>query len=157
MSILVDVSIVKSIVQEALEKFYSNDIYLLEHDLHEQTISSKIACYLSIIIENKNLKYNVDVEYNRNGDAPKALIGSGNIRPDIIIHRRGKNNNTELDVNNLLIIEIKKWPNEEQRENDVEKIQEFIKDENFRYLNGVFISFKKEKDTFSHNIEWFSR
>lgn len=38
------------IVGKALEQLVKNDRYLIEHDVHEQSISSKLAYYMSSLI-----------------------------------------------------------------------------------------------------------
>lgn len=104
------------IIEEALEQLIKNDRYLIEHDVHEQSISSKLGYYLSSSIQPRsNGGWDIDVEYNRNGEVPKSLCGIGNVRPDIIIHRRGLNNPNGYEENNLLIIQIKKEPTDENK------------------------------------------
>jgi hypothetical protein len=115
----------KSILNEALQEFITRDMYLLECNAHEQAISSKLACYLYLripFIENEG--WHVDVEYNRNGETPKELPSGGYFRPDIIIHRRGKNNPNRIEDNNLLVIEIKK--NSIDEKYDIYKIKTLI-------------------------------
>lgn len=97
----------KQIINKSLDDLKTRDYYLMAHDVHEQTISAKLACY---IMQNMgDTSWDVDVEYNRNGDVPKSLMSrKGNVKPDIIIHRRGKNNLKRNENNNLLLIELKK-------------------------------------------------
>lgn len=102
------------IIEEALEQLIKNDRYLIEHDVHEQSISSKLAYYLSSLIPPRSEGgWDVDVEYNRNDKNPKELHEK--VRPDIIIHRRGLNNPNGNEENNLLIIQIKKEPTDENK------------------------------------------
>ena len=46
-----------------------NDQYLLENDLGERCIASRLAMYL----QQEFPEYSVDVEYNRDGVVPKRL------------------------------------------------------------------------------------
>ncbi|MEN9597336.1 MAG: hypothetical protein RL236_1770, partial [Pseudomonadota bacterium] len=129
------------------------DDYLLDHDVHEQAISHKLACYIG----NEIGDWNVDAEYNRNKESPKSLNINGknsNVRPDILIHRRGKNNNDgKSGNNNLVIIEVKKKPTEEDKQKDIEKIKAFINDYPYYYKFGAFVSF----NGLQSEIEWFER
>lgn len=71
----------------ALELVYRVDNYLIEHNAHEQTISSRFALHLQHLFP----EWNVDVEYNRQGenfDSKADSIGN-NRKPDVIIHKRG--------------------------------------------------------------------
>jgi len=133
------------IIMTAIDKFYQNDFYLLEHDVHEQTISSTFACYLRDLFKEKNLQWNIDPEYNRNGENPKRLTGIGNVRPDIIIHLRGLNNDRGTEQNNLLVIEMKKDPTDKKIAIDMKKIQAFIEEPPFSYCYGLFIGLMRNR------------
>jgi hypothetical protein len=141
----------KSIFNEAIFELLKKDTYLLQKDVHEQSISSKLSCYLSTRIPSK---WSVDVEYNRNGQVPKSLHDMGNVKPDIIIHKRGKNNPQGTESNNLLIVEIKKDPTNEEKAADIRKIKSFLNESPFNYCYGVFIGFTSGNEP---NIEWFIR
>ena len=90
-------------VVKAFQTFFIKDRYLLDNDVHEVTISHKLAEYLQYQFPDMN----VDCEYNRqvppdNGDNIKRRSDTGDrVRPDIIVHKRGSNEN------NCLVIEIK--------------------------------------------------
>ena len=112
---------------EALQKVVQDDLYLLEHYIHEPTLSHRLAVYL----ESEFPGFNVDCEYDGNIDAENGkkyiyilkqkAIQLGSIKagedeqeflyrciiPDIIVHKRGHNGSE----NNLLIIEVKKSSN----------------------------------------------
>ena len=147
---------IKAIIDEAIHNFKRTDSYLIEHDVHEQSITGKIACYiLRIITDRFNSKWNVDVEYNRNLELPKSLHGIGNVKPDILIHKRGFNNPENMEENNLLIVEAKKNPTHAERKEDIKKIKAFINEDPYHYKYGLFISIltdRKEVET-----EWFYR
>lgn len=105
-----------------------NDHYLLEKDVNERTISHKLAEYLQILFP----EYNVDCDYSKNfkssdpvqpwdelaqlinlkcqenpidsiNQCSTLLNDSVSIYPDIIIHKRGTDNN-------FVVIETKKRP-----------------------------------------------
>ena len=96
----------------ALTEFRKNDVFLLENDVHEQSITHRFALYL----QNEFPLLKVDCEYNRYGlfdinevsrsvkrSRPEKKGKSGApIRPDIVVHKRGDNSN------NVLVIEAKK-------------------------------------------------
>lgn len=84
------------------------DIYLLQEDLNERTISHRFAIHLQRAFE----PFHVDCEYNRAHGYPKRLrIPNGPVSwedteaktvfPDIIVHERGEGQN-------ILVVEMKK-------------------------------------------------
>ncbi len=108
---------VKARVIAALKMFFLNDIYLLEKDVNERSISHRVATYLQYVFNG----WDVDCEYNRDHNDPKYIqnvrdflnrnnnekidiadVDATTAYPDIIIHERGTNDS------NLLAIEIKK-------------------------------------------------
>ena len=137
----------KIILTEAINELTEKDSYLLEHDVHEQAISHKLACYIG----NRIHGWNVDAEYNRNLNLPKSLSSCGRIRPDILIHRRGLNNDGDSKDNNLLIIEVKKNPSLQEREADIKIIKAFINEYPYFYKFGAFIAFDGSA------VEWLER
>lgn len=113
-----------------------NDRYLMEKDLHERTITHKLANYYEKLFRD----WDVDCEYNKNVDVAKAIHnehhGCHNIFPDIIIHRRGNNDS------NLAVIELKKTTNdnEDGRKNDISKLSELVKGPyNYKYAYSIDI------------------
>ncbi len=135
--------------EEVLERFelsldalFNNDIYLLEHDVNERTITHKLAEHL----QDRFPEWNVDCEYNRDRHDPKRIgIETGlesiqiNVYPDIIIHERGTNER------NLLIIEAKKSndPRLNGAEADHQRIEGFSA--SLGYQIGVFLEFNVGK------------
>ena len=111
----------------ALESLSQNDRHLLENDLSERCIASRLAMYLQAEFPD----HSVDVEYNRQGDIPKNLglpdecanswdeHGRALVVPDIIVHRRGP------DGPNILVLEVKKTTNRNSRACDHERILAF--------------------------------
>lgn len=91
---------IQKLFTDAVDAFLHFDRELLANDAHEQAIAHRIASYIE---KNDARGYAVDCEYNkRSGDAKRW---HGRIfRPDIIVHKRGKNGRGD----NLLVVEIKK-------------------------------------------------
>lgn len=88
---------------------YQNDQYLIlsqgENYVSERSITFNLGQYLKAFIQDVyGAEYNVDCEFNRDLDTIKR-IGIDKIIPDIIIHKRGSNEN------NLVVIEVKPWWN----------------------------------------------
>lgn len=124
-------------IKKAYNKLLKNDLFLLENNVNERSITHKLAEYLQLEFSD----YNVDCEYNRNGLEVKRLesfkknISSDNINgdsvfPDIIIHHRGTNDN-------FIVIEAKKTSN--SNDSDLTKLKAYKKDLKYKY--AYFISF----------------
>lgn len=128
----------------ALNELYSRDSFLLNQNLSEWSIAHRLAVYLEDIIPG----WNVDCEYNRQGqDADaKKMLDDKKVRPDIIIHRRG----LLESEHNLLAVEIKK----NNTESDDDKVCEYTKaptdHRKFQYKYGLSLSFKP-----SLKLTWF--
>ncbi len=119
----------KNKIQRCIYMLYKNDSDLFSRDNYEVTISAKLSQYLFSEFNG----YDVDCEYNRHIDAVKYSEEiAKNIRPDIVIHKRG------TDKNNLVYIEIKKSQNMSNREADIKKLTIMTKGE-YHYALGVFI------------------
>lgn len=120
-------------IKPALEKFYKNDSYLIEKNVHEQTMSSRIAHYLIEDIEEKYKLYgiNVDCEYNRLNNVIKIIPGSNKKRnrSDIVVHERGSISN------NKFVIEIKKG----RGDSDKFRIKLLVDNPKFKYEEGYVI------------------
>ena len=102
-----------------------------------------MACYLEQFLSEYKceIKYSVDLEYNKNYNDPKRIqIDDKNkntkaIRPDIIIHERENNNN------NLIAFEIKKNYTDSY---DLKKIKGLFR-RPYNYKYGCLISYLPEK------------
>lgn len=136
------------IVNQALDKLYTNERYLFESDSSERNMVFHFARYF-IEISNKhdNLKYyDIDCEYNRNRlDIKKyrSSICDGKeyrIFPDFVFHKRG------CSDYNLLAIEFKK--NKKRDDNDIEKLK-FLTNRSYEYgyQLGLFISLGKNRES----------
>ena len=125
-------------IEKALNEFVEEQGQILVNDASEQAISHQLAMKLAQLFNG----WDVDCEYNRNGEDIKRLIyaispdGSAserNVVPDIIIHHR-------MTDNNLLAIEIKKSTNQESNFKDLAKLTAFK--EQLGYQNTLFVRFK---------------
>ena len=152
----------KQILWQAIDKLYKKDSYLFEGKVSERAISHKLACYITELVpkKKKNSGWHVDAEYNRNVEAPKTLTFDDKdtcVVPDILIHRRGLNNDGDIKDNNLLVIEIKKNAKRSGQEKDIDKIKAFVNDYPYCYKYGLFINFKTRVKTTTHLSYWFCR
>ena len=145
-----DLPKIQKVIENCLETFMKKDIFLLEHDVDERTVSHRFAFYLQSEIP----EMHVDCEYNREGFEIKKISGPKwikprNIYPDIVVHKRG------TDSNNILIIEVKKQTNKDI-ENDEIKLKAFTS-EQYRYSFGLLVIFyTKEKSLNDPILRWFS-
>jgi hypothetical protein len=139
---------VKNIVLEACKQLVANDKYLLIYNLNERTITHKLAEYL----QKKFPYFHVDCEYNKDSDKVKRIKFRRNlvekkitnfdtegctIYPDIIVHKRGSNDN-------LVAIEVKKNASIQLMEKDIEKIKWYKHDLGYKF--GIFINFLTEEE-----------
>jgi len=93
--------VVRAKVRQAVQQLLWRDRYLLEIDIREEAVSHCLAIYLGHLFP----LHDVDCEYDKSVEGHKHnLITGRDIRPDIIVHRRGNNDR------NLLVIEVKKKP-----------------------------------------------
>jgi hypothetical protein len=113
-------------VLTALGDFLRTDVDLLLRDVHERTITGRLADHL----RGQLPEWNVDCEYNRDGHHVKRANGRI-VVPDIIVHRRGTRDN-------LLVIEVKKSNTAEPDDEDLGKLAEF-KTCHLGYRNALFV------------------
>jgi len=127
----------KSKVQQAINLFYAYDSNLLTQDASEWSMAHRLAVYL----EHEIAEWNVDCEYNRQGLSkdPKSMADGPNVRPDIILHHRGR---VEMD-HNLLVVELKKHKSDA----DLGKALEYTRppegSRKFQYQYGLTLSLFK--------------
>ncbi|SLM31087.1 hypothetical protein MTBBW1_2680003 [Desulfamplus magnetovallimortis] len=133
----------KVLVDKALVHLYRRDVDLIRRGVQEETLSHRLALYLEVLLcEHLHIElfdqtvYDVDTEYNKNGEDPKRLVpGGGGKRPDIIVHKRGRNDN------NLLIIEVKKNINFQIGTSDDNKLRGATNpNHDFRYRLGLYLN-----------------
>ena len=133
------------LIESALDQLYKQDIYLLEHEVHERTIVFRFGHYLqNLMDETEAFRDNyLDFEYNRNGNQPKRIPArsQNGALPDLIIHQRGTN------AHNLLIMEFK-TPWNRQIEDDCKKLRQFIDPHGYYcYLSGKSILLGQVRQT----------
>lgn len=135
------ISLLRGIIQVSLDNLYRNDIELVQRGGMEQAISFRFGIYLMEQCQQIEWLRNsdFDMEYNKNGVNPKRTPRRPNgTRPDLIVHTRNSNEA------NILIVEIKGWWNDEPRERDRIKLEDFVHQEGeYKYGYGVFIDLGK--------------
>lgn len=133
----------KTLVKIAVRNFLNCDKNLLDWNASEWSCAHRIAVYLEPMFPG----WNIDCEYNRQGDKGRSKSGnvsdSGLCRPDIAIHHRGE---PTLE-HNLLAVEIKK----ENDPIDFIRAKDYIappgSDKPYQYQFAVAIELKQEKMT----------
>jgi hypothetical protein len=128
----------KARMQRAINTLYARDSKLFEIKVSEWAIAHRLAVYL----EQEIPGWNVDCEYNKQGEKgdTKTNAQTGrvteNTRPDIILHHRGQS----LPEHNLLLVELKLDEIADDR-----KVKEFTRlpagDRQFQYQYGLALSF----------------
>lgn len=113
---------------------FARDATLLASNSSEWAVAHRFAVYLEHLLPG----WDVDCEFNRQGDSAKVKTqASGSlVRPDIIVHHRGR---LERE-HNLLAIELKKSDSEQ----DHLKVQEYTASpggkRKFQYRHGLTIA-----------------
>jgi Uma2 family endonuclease len=146
---------IKARIDRAIEQVQDVDKVLFDIDVHERTITHKLAQYL----DQEFPSWDVDCEYDRDTADPKRLKEYGKdeddapkVYPDIIIHqRKGEQgqNNPEDDPDNLVVIEVKTSSNDNR---DVKKIEVFRKE--LGYQHGLFIDFQANNNYKNEKQTW---
>lgn len=144
---------IEELVGHALRLLFTRDALLLEKNVAERSIASKLAAYLMPHFP----VHQVDVEYNRHGlekkkvDLPTSCRGGGKKRifPDVVVHQRGHDNE------NILVIQIKKETNPESRDCDRAIILAMKRE--FQYRHGLLIDLPAGPGATARepNLEWF--
>lgn len=119
-------------VEEALNKLYEKDQYLIHsggnNHVSERSITHKLGAYLTPLFE----EYDVDCEYNRYGCQGKVVEKlNKSVVPDIIVHKRG-------EMNNFIAIEVKTWWNKGKLSDDIDKLIELTRGK-YHYKYGISI------------------
>lgn len=164
---------IKLNIDACIVKLFEDDGILFAINSSEMSICSSLAWHIKSIFNT----WNVDCEYNRDGDEAKrmrqvlAIPDSADVfvnkyydrlvLPDIIIHKRtGKGMQ-----HNLLVIEVKKTTNTDDIGIDIAKLKYLTKhhkDENanFQYQYGLFVMFTAYRElapgilTLNANLQW---
>ncbi len=132
---------------KALFVFLKKEQFLLKKGVNERSITHKLAEYLQREFQD----YYVDCEYNRMlkdeiyitknlkleiKDTKSTDLKQTTVYPDIIIHKRGNNED------NLLVIEVKKEENNSSKKYDIKKLEAFTNQLNYKF--GFYIEFNNE-------------
>ena len=143
------------IITNSFKLLYENDEYLINntpynentdqntnveigglHHVGERSIVFRFGYYLQKqLAKSKYKDYNVDCEYNRNGENAKKLNEEHEkgVYPDIIIHTRSNNDN------NLLVMEFKTYWNKDTSK-DKKKIEALMSpDKPYKYKYGMSV------------------
>ena len=143
----IDYDQLKQYVDYALEKLYQKDMSLIDRKASERDIVFRFGLYMNEILQSTEFcVYDIDVEYNRNGNEPKRLPNHKNgTYPDFIIHKR------EVNTDNLLVLEFKtEWYNNQKADKDkIQKYMDLSGEYKFKY--GATILINKDRP----QIEWF--
>ena len=103
---------IRNILETAINKFNENDIYLIENDLSERCICSRLAFYIQqTLMTSRYSKYGyiVDVEYNRGAkgiEKSSKVLHDKKIVVDLVVHKRGYSEYN--GCGNLFCVEMKK-------------------------------------------------
>ena len=154
-------------LKESLQDFYDHESLLIKYKVSERALTHKLAEHL----QKRFKEYNVDCEYNKIGKDPKRVIdlivqmklsGKCNAKcnacpnnkcvifPDIIVHRRGEDDN-------LLVIEAKTAWSEENQFNDYNKLMALSQSHEFKYKLGVALRFCEGLDSTLKSFQIFSQ
>lgn len=138
---------IKDVLIRALHDLVNEDSYLLDISASERSICHRLAVHLSSQAEFR--EFNVDCEFNRDGDVPKAFgIGRGRRRifPDIIVHKRGPRGP------NLLVLEMKIGSSRTAR--DEEKVRSYVNEFGYKVGLSVVVP-RRARGTFK--LKWYAR
>lgn len=125
---------------EALQQLYSENSYLIEHKVNEVCLSSHFWFYFKMKFSDIYNEYNIDPEYNKNGENPKYYYDATGCeihiaKPDMVIHKRGCNKN------NFAYFEFKtSWSTDKSgNHKDIKKLKAFTStNEVFRYIGKLY-------------------
>lgn len=146
------------LVLKALNDLIQIDSFLIRNNLNEPCISHRLACHLMSYFQEfdidceYNLKTDPDIERKRIHYIEEHLgenINEAFVIPDIIIHKRGTNEN------NLCILELKKHRNRVGFQYDRVKLQAYTHDfygNNLNYQIGFFVIVDTDNCTYSLEI-----
>jgi len=150
---------ISQVLQTAIERLLRDDSFLLEYDVHEQTIAHRIAVYLEPYFS----EHHVDCEYNNDLDSAtgrkQVYFPCENaispVIPDIVVHHRGRNG----PGHNLLVLELKKLPGTpSDLDRDREKLCRFTASDQVSHLSyrcGAFVTLGVKEAAGEFRIEWF--
>jgi len=163
---------VQQIVENSIGRLFEEDEKLLLDDANERSITHRLAMHLEEEVAKFEIKYSVDVEYNRvtepNGatddikkrvdydELPEECQGrritdsdthAQTVFPDIIIHKRGSSEY------NFLVIEVKKTSSSDSGNCDKEKLKRFHAD--LGYETCLFLRLKVGDEPDIDDCYWY--
>ncbi|MBR4683319.1 MAG: hypothetical protein IKO95_00655 [Spirochaetia bacterium] len=137
--------LLKTLLKVAVKECYERDYLLIEKSM-EQASVARIFYYMQTLINSDEKfacfrEYNLDCEYNKNGQHIKSTPRSKNgTRPDMILHERGTNNH------NFLVVEFKSENGLRRTgNNDLIKLEDFTSQYIYNYQLGIFVKLFREK------------
>lgn len=141
----------------AMQQFMNEDSYLLEKNLSERCIASRLAMHL----QRQFPDHKADAEYNRKGRTPKRLgvpeecandfddDGNALVVPDVIVHQRGE------DGPNILVLELKKANNPEGMDCDRTRVVAFRNDLHYQFGALIECETRVRRGVGVRIAEWF--
>mgnify|MGYP005777209261 CR=1 FL=1 len=139
-----------NLLKKSVDKCYKNDLELINRSM-EQACVARIFFYMQEMIYNdpkykEYRDYNLDCEYNKNGEQIKATPRRQNgTKPDMILHKRRTNNK------NLIVVEFKAAQGRTVYYEDTKTAMDYVKLEDFtnsaiyNYKLGVYVKLNKRK------------
>lgn len=123
----------KHLLASAVEAAYAESGLLIKSDGtprqgNEQAIAFRVGIHLHELLKNTPYaRLNLDCEYNKHGDDQKLRPNGSKMRPDLLLHSRGN------DENNIMAVEFAGWWKEADKvEEDKNKLKE-LTDPNYDY------------------------
>ncbi|TDP83889.1 hypothetical protein C7957_14314 [Halanaerobium saccharolyticum] len=146
-------------IEASLDKLIEKDKHLVDTKTNERSLTHRLGMYLQNLFE----YWDVDCEYNRDGNKPKRInwdiepeeiestdTQGKTVYPDIIIHQRGKQSTI-----NLAVIEVKKTDNFSRSEviKDIKKLIEYKNSHlNYEFACFIKINVSEEKNEKPYNF-----
>lgn len=117
-----------------IKRLFEEDALLLTRNTHEQSVTAALACHLKPLFTG----WHVDCEFNRDAQSKddKKRGKDGVVKPDIIVHRRGRDEN-------LLALELKVSIHERETKkdrDDIQKLDGYIAKQG--YQHALFLKFQ---------------
>ena len=136
---------VREAINTALARLVQHDTDLLILNVHERTVTGKLAEYIQQLLPD----WTVDPEYNRIRDQVKQVQLDGEwvmVVPDVVVHRRNSGDN-------LLVLEAKKVGNPEAEAYDRRKLIALKEQQGYRY--AVFLRLRTgQENPGTEPVEW---
>ena len=132
-------------VLRAIDALYAFDSELISQDTAEWSLAHRLAVYL----EREVTGWNVDCEYNRQGEGTDSKRDTHGklVRPDIVLHHRGHSQR----CHNLLAIEIKKHDAGSDRDKACEYTKAPAGARKYQYQFGLALDFNEGPE-----LNWYS-